>query len=229
MASTGQGGGKPGFGNQLIMLLAFMVALFVLFDNDIRQGLGKAVGVALMPLVGFDGGYPVITLACTGLIMTLFSVSVRHLFIDWISMARNQRIMSAFQKEMREARSSNNTYKLKKLTELQPQMTAQSLKSTQAQFKLMPVTMIVIIPIFAWLANFVYLDLSSTVFSVPWEFNANMRHSNLLPNWVLLYSLVTLPFGQILQRVLKYYSFSRKLHDLNRRSGDGSKEAGAEG
>ena len=231
MPSAGQGPGgqaRPAFGNQLIMLMAFMFALFVLFDNNIRQGLGKAVGVALMPLVGFGGTYPVITLACTGLIMTLFSVTVRHLFIDWVSMARNQRIMSAFQKEMREARSSNNTYKLKKLTELQPQMTAQSLKSTQTQFKLMPVTMIVIIPIFAWLANFVYLDLSSTAFSVPWEFNADMRHSNVLPNWVLLYSLVTLPFGQVLQRVLKYFSFSRKLRDLRNRKDEGVTEADGE-
>lgn len=226
MTSKGAGGGaggkpaKPDMANQLIMLMAFMVALFVLFNNDIRQGLGNIVGIGLMPLVGFDGEYPVITLACTGLIMTFFSVTVRHLFIDWISMARNQRIFSAFQKEMREARSSNNTFKLKKLTELQPQMTSQQLKSTQSQFKLMPITMIVIIPIFAWLANFVYLDLSSTIFSVPWEFNANMRNSNILPNWVLLYSLVTLPFGQILQRVLKYFSFSRKLRDLEYRQPD---------
>ncbi|UCE81396.1 MAG: hypothetical protein JSV94_02990, partial [Methanobacteriota archaeon] len=77
-----------------------------------------------------------------------------------------------------------------------------------------PVTMIVIIPIFAWLANFVYLDISSVIFSVPWEFNASMKNSNILPNWVLLYSLVTLPFGQILQRVLKFFSFSRKLREL---------------
>ena len=222
-AAGGAGGkpAKPDMGNQLIMLMAFMVALFVLLNNDIRQGLGKIVGVALMPLVGFGGEYPVFTLACTGLIMTFFSVTLRHLFIDWISMARNQRIFSAFQKEMREARSSNNTFKLKKLTELQPQMTAQQLKSTQAQFKVMPITMIVIIPIFAWLANFVYIELSSTVFSVPWEFNANMRNSNILPNWILLYSLVTLPFGQILQRVLKYFSFRRKLRELEYRQPDG--------
>lgn len=220
MTSKGAEGGaggkpaKPDMGNQLIMLMAFMIALFVLFNNDIRQGLGNIVGLALMPLVGFGGEYPVFTLACTGLIMTFFSVSVRHLFIDWISQARNQRIFSAFQKEMREARSSNNTFKLKKLTEIQPQMTAQQMKATSSQFKLMPVTMIVIIPIFAWLANFVYLDISSVIFSVPWEFNASMKNSNILPNWVLLYSLVTLPFGQILQRVLKFFSFSRKLREL---------------
>jgi uncharacterized membrane protein (DUF106 family) len=203
-------------GNQLIMLMAFMVAMFVLFNPSIRQTLGEYVGYGLKPVVGFDGQFPVISLLLTGLIMTFFSVTVRHFFIDWVSAARNQRISSAFQKELREARSSNNTYKLKKLMELQPQIMSQSLKTTQSQFKLMPVTMIVIIPIFAWLANFVYIDLGSTSFSVPWEFNSDMRNSNILPNWVLLYSLMTLPFGQVLQRFLKRMSFSKRLRELER-------------
>ncbi len=205
---------KPEIGNQLIMMMAMLVAMFVLFDPSIRRALGGYVGIGLKPLVGFDGELPVVTLIFTGLLMTFFSITVRHFFIDWIDQARNQRMMSSFQKEMREARTSNNTYKLKKLTELQPQITAKSLKTSGAQMKLMPVTMVVIIPIFAWLSNFVYFDLSSTTFSVPWEFNASMKGSNLLPNWILLYTLVTIPFGQVLQRTLKYVSFSRKLHEL---------------
>ncbi len=215
--AAGPGGAaapKPDFANQLIMLFAFMLALFVLFDNDLRQGLGKIVGIGLAPLVGFGGELPILTLVFTGLIMTIFNVTVRHFFVDWIQAARSQRIQSAFNKELREARTGNNTYKLKKLTELQPQMMSQSLKASQTQMKLMPVTMIVVIPIFAWLANFVYLDLGSTTFSVPWEFNASMENSNVLPNWVLLYSLVTLPFGQVLQRALKTISFRKKLREL---------------
>jgi len=230
MASTGTTGGaagggkppyKPDIGNQMIMLLAFMVAIFVLFDQNIRQTLGRYVGYGLEPVVGFGGDIPIVTLLLTGLLMTFFSITVRHFFIDWIGQARNQRISSAFSKELREARTTNNTYKLKKLMELQPQIMAQSMKTSQSQFKLMPVTMIVIIPIFAWLANFVYMGLGSTVFSVPWEFNANMRNSNLMPNWVLLYSLMTLPFGQVLQRVLKQFSFRRKLKALE--AGEGVK------
>lgn len=222
MAAPGGGtatGGKPPYkpdmGGQLMMLLAFMVAIFVLFDPNIRMALGTYVGYGLMPVVGFNGEFPVVTLLLTGLIMTFFSITVRHFFIDWVAQARNQRMSAAFSKELREARSGNNTYKLKKLMELQPQVMAQSLKTTQSQFKLMPLTMIVIIPIFAWLSNFVYMDLGSTVFSVPWELNANMRGSNVLPNWVLLYSLMTLPFGQVLQRVLKQVSFSKRLRALD--------------
>ena len=216
MASGGTGGAgpkppKPDIANQLIMLVAFMVAILVLFDNDLRQSLGNIVGYGLEPAVGFGGELPLFTLVLTGTLMTFFSVTVRHFFVDWIDQARNQRISSAFNKELREARTSNNTYKLKKLTEIQPQVMSQSLKASQMQFKLMPITMIVIIPIFAWLANFVYIDLAATSFSVPWELNADMKNPNVLPNWVLLYSLVTIPFGQVLQRLLKFYSFRRLL------------------
>lgn len=233
MTSTGgtRGGGgqpRPDFGNQLIVMMAFILAIFVMFDQNLRQGLGKIVGVPLTPLVGFGGEQPILTLLFTGLIMSFFSISVRHLFIDWVEQARIARTMAAFQKELREARQTNNTFKLKKLMELQPQMMAQSLKSSQTQMKLLPVTMLVIIPIFAWLANFVYLDLCSTAFSVPWEFNADMKHSNVLPNWVLLYSLLTLPFGQMLTRGLKYFSFKRRLRALEQ-GGTRGREAHREG
>jgi uncharacterized membrane protein (DUF106 family) len=210
----GPKGPKPDFGSQLLVMLALMFSMLLLFDQSMRQGLGKIVGVGLTPIVGFGGHDPMLTLFFTGLITSLFTITVRQFFTDWVGQARNARIGSAFNKELREARVSNNTYKLKKLTELQPQMMSQQLKSSQTQMKLMPVTMIVIVPTFAWLANFVYLDVQSVQFSVPWSFDASMTSSNVLPNWVLLYSLLTLPFGQVLTRVLKYFSFSKKLREL---------------
>lgn len=199
-----------------MLLFALMISMLVLFDQNLRQSLGEIVGVGLGPVVGFGGDRPILTLLLTGLLMSFFSIIVRHFFMDWIEQARSARIMSAFQKELREARTSNNTFKLKKLTELQPQMMSQSLKTTQTQFKLMPFTMIVVVPIFAWLANFVYIDVASTTFSVPWAFNVDMKGSNVLPNWVLLYSLLTLPFGQVVTRVLKYYTFGKRLRTLEK-------------
>ncbi|MDQ1371905.1 MAG: hypothetical protein QG582_820 [Candidatus Thermoplasmatota archaeon] len=227
MATPGPAGGrgagapKADIGGQLMLMFGLLIAMFVLFNQDIRQALGTYVGYGLEPVVGFGGDMPMVTLLLTGLVMSFFSITVRHFFIDWVGQARNQRAFAAFNKEMKEARTGNNTYKLKKLQELQPEMMAKNMKSTQSQFKIMPITMIVIIPIFAWLANFVYIGLGSTVFSVPWELNADMENSNLLPNWVLLYSLMTLPFGQVLQRSLKIFTFSRKLKALD--SGEGVK------
>jgi len=218
-SSRGQRPPAPDMGNQLVVMLALIVAMFVMFDNNLRQALGKAVGVGLDPLVGFHGHEPVLTLLFTGLLMSFFSIVVRHFFVDWVDMARNQRISSAFQKELREARTSNNTYKLKKLTELQPQIMAQTFKASGTQMKLMPVTMLVVIPIFAWLANFIYITVSattSTTISVPWSLDTDMKGSNILPNWILLYSLLTLPFSQVLTRGLKYFSFSKRLKGIER-------------
>jgi uncharacterized membrane protein (DUF106 family) len=216
MASRGPAGSppKPDFGGQLLLMLALLFSMFLLFDQSMRQSLGKIVGVGLGPIVGFSGQFPLITLFLTGLITSIFTITVRQFFTDWVGQARNARIGSAFNKELREARLSNNTYKLKKLTELQPQMMSQQLKASQTQMKLMPVTMIVIVPTFAWLANFIYLDLQSVQFSVPWAFDASMTGSSVLPNWILIYSLLTLPFSQVLTRALKYFSFSRRLAKL---------------
>jgi len=216
--SAGGAGGKPpvktDIGGQLMLMFGLLIAMYVLINQDIRQALGTIVGYGFEPAVGFGGDIPIVTLLLTGLTMTFFSITVRHFFIDWIGQARNQRTLQAFNKELKEARTGNNTYKLKKLQELQPQIFSQNMKSQQAQFKVMPITMLVIIPIFAWLANFVYIGLGSTVFSVPWEFNADMKNSNILPNWIVLYSLMTLPFGQVLQRSLKLFTFTRKLKAL---------------
>src|SRR5437867_1374753 len=38
--------------------------------------------------------------------------------------------------------------------------------------------------------------------------------SFLFPSWILLYSLLAIPFSQVVQRVLKYFTFRKRLQDL---------------
>lgn len=233
MASKQSGGGrpaKPDFGNQMITLMAFLFMMYIMFTPSLRSGLGELVGIPLAPLIGFDGQYVILTLLFAGLLTSVFTISVRHLFMDWIGQARTQRITSAFQKEMREARLNNNTFKLKRLQELQPEILSQSMKSSQTQLRLMPITMIVVIPIFAWLSTYIYADMPSTAFAVPWAFNTDLLSSNLLPNWIILYSLLTLPFGQVFTRALKYFSFRKRLAGIEGRGRErgADREDGAE-
>jgi uncharacterized membrane protein (DUF106 family) len=54
----------------------------------------------------------------------------------------------------------------------------------------------------------------STTFSVPWSFNNDLNGIYVLPSWILLYSLVSLPFGQVLMRTLRYFSFKKRLDQL---------------
>jgi len=197
----------------MITIFVFVLALFILFDASLREGLGRLVGYVLEPLVGFGGQYPVVTLFLSGMIMVTVSIALRHFFIDFVEQVKNQKIMAAFNQELRKARMENNTYKLKKLTEQQQQIMQKSMESTTKQLKFMPIIMVIVVPIFAWLAVFIG-GMDNTLIAVPWSDSANLLDTYLLPVWVLLYTLISIPFGQILQRLLRFLSFKKRLEEM---------------
>ena len=203
----------------LLMMLSFMLVLLMLFDTATRDGVSALMNGILYPLMGFGGRYPVFTLIAAGLLMTAITTLIRNHTTDWVQMAENQKKMSAFNKELREARMAGNTKKVDKLMKIQPEIMKMSMESSSSQMKLMPITMLVAIPIFFWIAYFIDTEASSVIFSVPWEYNAHLISSHILPNWILLYSLLSLPVGQVLQRGLKYLDFRKELAELE---GDGS-------
>jgi len=212
MAAAAPGGRRNM--STFITFFFVMIAILVLFDPELRTALGEIVGIVLVPLVGFNYQYPVPTLVITGMIMTGLTIVVRHFFTEYVEQAENQKIVSAFNKELRQARTDNNTFKLKKLMEQQPEILQRSMKASSTQLKLMPVTLIIVIPIFAWLAVFMG-QVHSPIVSVPWSFNVNLLESTFLfPSWVLLYSVISIPFGQILARSLRYIEFRKRLNEL---------------
>jgi uncharacterized membrane protein (DUF106 family) len=197
-------------------IFIFVFAMFVLFDTSLRQWLGDIVGVVFEPTVGLGGEFPVVTLFLTGVIMTALTVVVRHFFTDYVAQAENQKIVGAFNKELRQARVENNKYKIKKLTEQQQKILKKSMDMSTTQMKLMPLTMLIVIPIFAWLDVFMrgLATLGPVVVNLPWALNVDLLGMTLLPNWVLLYSLISIPFGQILMRALRYFEFKKRLKEV---------------
>jgi uncharacterized membrane protein (DUF106 family) len=210
MANTQQ---QPFGLSQMLTIFVLILAMFILFDQNLRNGLGAALGFVLEPVVGFGGQYPVVSLFLTGMIMTGITIILRHFFTDYVEQVKSQKIVAAFNKELREARLDNNTYKIKKLTEMQQEIMQKSMKVSTQQLKLLPMSMIVIIPIFAWVSVFIG-NLSSSLIAVPWSMNVNLNDTILLPVWILLYSLISIPFGQILMRALRYFEFRKRLHEL---------------
>ncbi len=206
------GGGAGGM-SRFFTIFAFILAVFVLFDPTIREAMGNIVGMALMPLIGFGGNYPALTLFLAGMVMTGLTVVVRHFFTDYVKQTESQKIVAAFNKELRQARLENNTFKTKKLMEQQSKIMEKSMKMTSSQLKLMPVTLLIVVPIFAWVAVFMY-QISSPLIAVPWSYNVDLNALNIFPNWVLLYSLISVPFSQILSRLLRYYDFRKRLNEL---------------
>ncbi|HEY3420434.1 MAG TPA: EMC3/TMCO1 family protein [Methanomassiliicoccales archaeon] len=222
-ASTAPAAAPKGGMSRMVTIFIFVLAIFILFDNSLRSALGTAVGYGLDPLVSFNHAYPVLTFVITGLLMAALTIVVRHFFTDYVEQARSQKIVSAFNKELRDARKENNSFKMKKLLAEQPKIMQKSMAQTTTQFKLLPVSMIIVIPIFAWLSVFVTglsgvyhpgTTVSMLYYSVPWSNVANFNEAYLFPQWVLVYTLVSIPFGQVLSRALRYFSFARRLKEL---------------
>lgn len=201
---------------RFLLIFLGILALYAMFVPEAGTAFSQAAGVVLDPLLGFGGRYPVITILLAGLLMTTVSSVLRHFMTPWIRMARMNKIMGAFQKESMEALRKGNTNKVEKLREKRQEMMSEFSDIQMVSFKQMAATLLMFVVFFAWLRGFVDLTLAqggNLFFAVPWSANAYFSDTYVFPSWVLLYSLLALPFGQVLQRVLKYFTFRRRLQE----------------
>ena len=222
------------------MLVVMLVSLMW------RAQIGKALNFAFEPAFGFNGQHPVVTLIIAGLIMITLSTIIRTYMTDFVSQARNQKIQSEFNKEMRQARLENNLYKLKKLQEEQPKIMAKSMETQSQMMKFMPITMIIIMPIYAWVGFFLcdpyYIpsqyhgDLgwffnmgglfvtqvgdafvhTGTVINMPWNITTDLIDRLwILPMWMIIYTMLSLPIGQLENRLVRYFMLKKRLKELD--------------
>lgn len=211
----------------MFTLLTIGIAFAIIFYEPLRTGVAKVLGFVLTPTIGFGGKYPLLTIFIAGVLLVVATTVVRHFMTDWTKMARMQEAMRTFGAEMKDARKSNNTYKLKKLTESQADLMQLQADAQMESFKPMGITMILAIPIFAWLGVFLG-DLSTNILNpdgtstavlyleAPWNSRWNIManydwmggdNNGWFPRWIVLYSLFGIPFGQIAQRALKLWEY----------------------
>lgn len=207
---------QSGGSSQMIMFMMFFMTMMIMFIPSMRNAVGNAAWFVLYPLIGFGSHYPVITVVLGGIVMISMTTVIRHYFIDWVDAAKNQKMMKDFNKKLRVARMARNEVVVTKLMKKQPEIMKQSMSSSMSQMKPMVFTMIFIIATFTFLGVFVQ-GLPSTLFSVPWAHNVDLQTAIvcIFFNWILLYFLVSMSFGQVLQRVLKWYTFNKRLKELD--------------
>ena len=203
--------------SRFIMIFLGILALYVLIFPDVGRSFGLVAGAILEPVIGFDGRYPVITILLAGLLTSTVSSVVRHFFTPWSKMARMNATMGAFRKEQMEAFRKQNTNRVQKLREKQSEAMTEFQDVQILPLKLMAYTIFFFVVIFTWLRLFVDERLTSMgnlYFAVPWSFNTYVHAAYVFPSWILLYSLLAIPFSQVVQRVLKYFTFRKRLQDL---------------
>jgi uncharacterized membrane protein (DUF106 family) len=204
----------------VLLFLSFGLVILILFNPGLRAVLGDYAGYVLSPVIGFGGAYPLLTILLASVLLVVSTTAIRHFLIDWVNMARVQEAMRSFQKEFAAARKENNTYKLKKLTDAQPQIMEMQAEMSTEQMKPMAFTMLLVIPIFAWLYAFMAIVAAGGhhFVRVPWDASWDLTLNTappdhhwyllgFLPRWIVLYSLVGIPLGQLAQRALKLWEY----------------------
>ncbi len=207
----------PGKGSftRFLMIFLFLLAIVAIFDPPMAQGFGSIAGLVLSPLIGFGGKFPVITVLLAGAMTTGISSILRDHYTDWIKMVRMQKTTSAWQKALREAMRKGNKSEINKMNKIREGFMKDQMDVQLNSMKPLAWTFFLFIVLFAWLSVFVNSTLATTggqYFAVPWAPNVYVNYVPFLfPSWILLYSLLAIPIGQILTRVLKYVRFRKKL------------------
>ena len=212
MAATGAAsaaGAKKGGAGSLMTFVSFALVLFILFNPGIRTTLGQWVSVVMDPVFGFHGRWPVLTILLSGTFMVLATTVIRHFTTDWLEQARMGAYMRSFNKELMAARKENNTYKVKKLQDRQPEVLRMQQEIQAKQMKTMPLTMVVVVPLFAWLLLFLQ-KLGYWWFSAPWNPRVDMFASTVFPHYILLYMALSIPLGALVQKGMKYASWKER-------------------
>ena len=210
----------PGMSGKTMMgmMLAMVIMLVV---TSFRDPIGEALDVVFKYIAFKDS--PVLTLILAGIIMITISTVARSLMTDFVGMARNQQIQSDFNAEFREARRENNLFKMKKLQEQQPQIMAMSMEASTQQMKVMPVTMLFVIPVYAWVYYFLktgdtaaYFPGETVIVNMPWgSLDVNSLLMGFFPSWIILYTLVSLPIGQVENRLIRLVLLRKRLRELD--------------
>jgi len=203
--------------SRFLMIFLFLLGLWTLIDANLRDGFAFAADVVLWPLIGFGGRMAVITILLAGVFTTTVSSVLRHYFSDWVKMARTQRWLRSWQRERMDAIRKGNKARVEQLLEAQKGFSKDLLDLQASPLKATALTFFMFIVVFNWLTSFVTVRLGGAGnmwIAVPWSPNVFLLDVYVFPAWLLLYSLLAIPFGQIVGRVLKYVRFRRRLHEL---------------
>lgn len=207
-------GGKGSF-TRFMMIFLFLLAIVAIFDQQMALGFGAIAGLILYPVIGFGGRFPVVTILLAGALTTTVSSVLRDHYTDWVRMVKFQKVNGAWQRDYREAMRKGNKSKMDKLNKVRQGFMKDQMDIQLSSMKPLAWTFFLFIVLFAWLNVFVnqtLLVFGGQYFAVPWAGNVYVNYVPFLfPSWILIYSLLAIPIGQILTRVLKYVRFKRKL------------------
>jgi len=207
-----------------VAMFVMMIMLLIMIDPRLRLPVGRGMAAVLFPSIGFDALYPIYTILAASIIMVLFSTPIRHYLTDWSGMGKHT-LWSKYAADLRKkAMVSGNPQMTRKANEMNMELMKLSSDRMGATFKSMIFTMIFAMLVFMWLSVFMYYDTSIETVSTPWDPSWDLKAPgpflHIMPQWVILYSLLSLPLGQVLQGVFKLVSFPRAINKIEKKEAE---------
>ncbi len=213
--------GPSGF----IFILSFGFLMLIMFDRDLGNSVSDIIGLVLYPVIGFGGNFPIFTMLGAGFLTIIISTTIRHFTMDWMDLAKKQRIMNEYNKAVREATKAGNQSRVEKLQSENQEIMGMQSSMMMGQMKASILSMVIAILIYRWLYSFIW-EVGQPTVTVPWDMAWPLTGSAFsaacgtvcmnpsgggIPFWIFVYIPITVPIGQALMRGLKYFEFSNKL------------------
>ena len=205
-------------GSNLLMLMILML-LMIFIMPTLAPIMAFYLDYALMPLIGFGGQYPILTLFFAGLIVVFFSSLLTNFFTNWKKMGESQDISKAFQQEIAKARREGNTNRIKSLMKMQPEIMKRQTEASGGMMKPMVFLIIFIWPIFIWLRNFLVIRVTHYYMTVPWADQVSFFSVpfNFGQAWLWLYLIFSIVVGQVIRHGLKIISWSESWKNIKQK------------
>jgi len=212
------------FVNSLVLTLIILYLL----NTDFRNALAGGADAVFRPLIGFDGTLLIATLLAAGVITSSISTALAHVFTDYIKQARMAEQNRALQKLSFEAMRAKNPKKVEKVAEMRKKAQGDNVGQMWAPLKMMGYSLLIIGVIFVWMGQFVFSSAGTPetagrmFFAVPWSWRVSLVEASVLPHYILLYSLLAIPVGSVMRRLLRYFTFKKRLAAIASREAAGS-------
>ncbi len=192
--------------------IAFMIGIFF---PQFRIGIAQAIDPILHPLLSLGRIHVVIFVLAS--FTAFYSSLIQKFTIDQKFMKYAQQKISDFQKKYFKAVRENNQFLLKQLEKEKVEINRLQAELMNMNFRTMFYTVVVTIPIWAWLWYVIYDIRSLSAVYPMWSVNVT-SHFNvtipfggeihvsdafILPWWLFWYILCSIAVGQIFRRILQ--------------------------
>jgi len=204
----------------MILTFLFLLGILMIFDTGTRNQVALLFGYGLVPVIGFAGHSPLVTMFLAAVLEMLLTAVAYNYTTDWVKAARTAKWSAAFRKVQMEALRSGKKDKLEALKVQQQELTKLTSEMSINQLKGMAVTWFLVIAIYTWVGLFVACGTAGSP-AVPWACAVNntvliagnsvsLTHKEwIVPLWFIIFSLYTIPSSLILRRYLKHYSLRK--------------------